>query len=151
MLYLGSNEYGGQHSVDNQQQVENMSLYVLVCDDESHITRTIAYRLQKSGFRVESVENGSQAWEAIQREAPAVLICDYQMPHMDGLELCRLLREDFRYADLPIVLLTAKGYEISAHQLQRDLRLSAVLGKPFSPRELLTLVQLLTGSEEKVA
>jgi CheY-like chemotaxis protein len=121
---------------------------ILVCDDEPHITRTISLRLRKAGFLVETAEHGQSAWEAIEREAPDLLISDCQMPLMDGLELCRRIRADYRTTDLPIVLLTAKGYELPIKALQRELQISAVVNKPFSPRGLLQLVQLLTGVEE---
>lgn len=121
---------------------------VLVCDDEPHINRTISFRLRKSGFDVETVDNATAAWDALEREAPDLLISDCQMPGADGLALCRRIREDFRFTDLPIVLLTAKSYELPTKVLQRDLQISAIVDKPFSPRNLLQLVQLLTGSEE---
>ena len=125
-----------------------MSRRILVCDDEPHITRTISLRLRKAGFAVETAEHGLSAWEAIEREAPDLLISDCQMPLMDGLELCRRIRADYRTADLPIILLTAKGYELPIKALQRELQISAIVNKPFSPRGLLQLVQLLTGVEE---
>ncbi len=125
-----------------------MAPRILVCDDEPHITRTVSYRLRKAGFVVETADNGRTAWEALERAAPALLISDCQMPVMDGLDLCRRVRSDFRFADLPIVLLTAKGYELSAPMLQRELQIAAVVNKPFSPRNLLRLAQLLTGAEE---
>ena len=112
---------------------------VLVCDDEPHI---------KSGFDVETVDNATAAWDALEREVPDLLISDCQMPGADGLALCRRIRDDFRFSDLPIVLLTAKSYELPTKVLQRDLQISAIVDKPFSPRNLLQLVQLLTGSEE---
>jgi DNA-binding response OmpR family regulator len=121
---------------------------ILVCDDEPHITRTISLRLRKAGFDVETAEHGQSAWEAIERENPDLLISDCQMPLMDGLELCRRIRADYRTVDLPIILLTAKGYELPIKALQRELQIAAVVNKPFSPRGLLQLVQLLTGVEE---
>ncbi len=121
---------------------------VLVCDDEPHITCTISLRLRKSGFEVETAENGLAAWEKIERSAPDLLISDCQMPVMDGLELCRKVRDDYRYASMPIVLLTAKAYELPTKVLQRDLDISAVVSKPFSPRDMLQLVRVLTGCEE---
>lgn len=124
---------------------------VLICDDEPHITCTISLRLRKAGFLVETAENGMIAWEMIQRTPPDLLISDCQMPVMDGLELCRKVRDEFRYASMPIVLLTAKAYELPTKVLQRDLDISAVVSKPFSPRDMLQLVRVLTGCEEAAA
>jgi DNA-binding response OmpR family regulator len=125
-----------------------MKQRILVCDDEPHILRTISFRLRKGAFDVETVDSAAAAWDALEREIPDLLISDCQMPGTDGLELCRKIRDDFRYADLPIILLTAKGYELPTKVLQRDLLISAIVNKPFSPRNLLQLVRLLTGAEE---
>lgn len=124
---------------------------VLVCDDEPHITCTISLRLRKGGFEVQTAEHGLSAWEMIERSPPDLLISDCQMPVMDGLELCRKVRDDYRYASMPIVLLTAKAYELPTKVLQRDLDISAVVSKPFSPRDMLQLVRVLTGCEEAAA
>jgi len=121
---------------------------ILVCDDELHIVRTISLRLRKAGFEVETAEDGLEAWESIQRSAPDLLVTDCQMPHMDGLELCTKIRSDFRYADMPIILLTAKAFELPNRVLRKELQIQAMISKPFSPRGLLRLVTLLTDVEE---
>ncbi|MFO1096491.1 MAG: response regulator [Planctomycetaceae bacterium] len=120
---------------------------ILVCDDEPHITCTLALRLRKAGFEVEIAENGQVAWELMERSVPDLLISDCQMPVMDGLTLCRRVRNDYRFVQLPIVLLTAKAYELPTKVLQRELDISAVVSKPFSPRDMLQLVQVLCGNE----
>ncbi len=118
---------------------------IVACDDHTHITCTLDMTLRKAGFDVETYPNGELALEAIRREVPALIITDCQMPGgMDGLQLCRLVRGDARFDQVPIIMLTSKGYELSEKLLQRDLQLSALIGKPFSPRELSKLVQALT-------
>ena len=118
-----------------------MSTRVLVCDDESLITRAISMKLRKGGFEVETAANGRIAWEAVQRETPAMIITDYQMPEMNGLELCRLVRMNAESADVPIVLLTAKGFELDEEELRQQFGISQIAIKPFSPREILAIVQ----------
>ena len=118
-----------------------MSERIVVCDDEPHIVQTVRMKLAKSGYDVETAENGGEALEAVRREMPALLITDLQMPLMDGLALCRELRSDPAAARLPIILLTAKGFEIDSDNLAQELRLSEVVLKPFSPRELLELAE----------
>ena len=127
-----------------------MPARILVCDDEPHITCTLALRLRKAGYEVEVAENGLVAWELIERAAPDLVISDCQMPVMDGLELCRRIRNDYRFVQVPIVLLTAKAYELPTKVLQREPDVSAVLSKPFSPRDMVQLVQVLTGDESYV-
>lgn len=121
---------------------------IVACDDHAHITCTLDMTLRKAGFNVETYPTGELALAAIRREVPALIITDCQMPGgMDGLQLCRLIRGDVRFDEVPIIMLTSKGYELSEKLLQRDLRLSALIGKPFSPRELSKLVQALTRLE----
>jgi two-component system, OmpR family, alkaline phosphatase synthesis response regulator PhoP len=114
---------------------------ILVCDDESHITRAVSMKLQKAGFEVETASDGQAGWEAIRRQVPRLVITDYQMPRLDGIGLCRRMREHEETRHLPVILLTAKGYEMDAADLTSDNQFSAVLVKPFSPRELLRTVQ----------
>lgn len=123
-------------------------LRVVACDDHAHITCTLEMVLRKAGFVVETFPSGELALEAIRRETPALIITDCQMPGgMDGLQLCRTVRGECQLWDVPIIMLTSKGYELSESMLRRDLQISALIGKPFSPRELIKLVQTLVGVE----
>ncbi|MFG0333619.1 MAG: PleD family two-component system response regulator [Maioricimonas sp. JB049] len=119
-----------------------MPARILVCDDEPHITRIIEYRLRRAGYEIEAASDGLAGWEALQQNPPSLLITDCQMPRMNGLELCRTIRSDDRFEKLPIILLTAKGYELSSQMLHQELHVAAVMSKPFSPRELTRLVRL---------
>ena len=74
------------------------------------------------------------------RNKPDVLITDCQMPRLDGIALCTKIRENVATRDLPILMLTAKGYELSHRDLYEELGILAVIAKPFSPRELLKRV-----------
>ena len=125
-----------------------MGVRIIVCDDESHITRAVQMKLSKAGFDVETACDGEVAWEAIQRDPPELLITDYQMPRLDGLGLCRRLRSELSTHELPIILLTAKGFELDIEQMKSELRITSVVVKPFSPRELLALVQESLGTTE---
>ena len=122
-----------------------MSVRIVACDDDAHITRAISMKLRKAGFNVETGSDGQLGWEAIQRECPALLITDYQMPRLNGLELCRRLRENEATRDLPIILLTAKGFELEEEQLRSELGIVQLVAKPFSPRELLKMVESIVG------
>lgn len=118
-----------------------MSIRIVACDDETHITRTVSMKLAKAGFIVETANDGLAAWEAIQREPPAMLITDYQMPRLDGLGLCRLLRNTPVTRALPVILLTAKGFELDEERIVTQMRVDRVISKPFSPRDLLATVE----------
>lgn len=118
-----------------------MPVKVLIADDEMHILRAAEFKLKRSGFEVSCVEDGQEAWEAIQKERPDILITDFHMPRMDGLELCRTIRNHADTADLPIIMLTAKGYDLSGDDGTSGLNIAAVLAKPFSPRGLVQCIQ----------
>ena len=94
--------------------------------------------------------NGYAIWEAIQRETPSLVITDYQMPRMDGLELVQRMREDPATRDVPAFLLTAKGFELDGNQLMQEHGVTEMMIKPFSPRELLRSVERQLGVESSV-
>jgi DNA-binding response OmpR family regulator len=117
-----------------------MTKHILLCDDEIHILRAAEFKLKKAGYDVRTAGDGLEAWEAIQQQKPDLLITDCQMPRLDGLGLVRKVRENPATADLPVFMLTAKSFELSQDDLARKWSISAVIAKPFSPRELLQRV-----------
>jgi len=118
-----------------------MPKIVHLCDDENHILRTAELRLRLSGFDVRMSRDAESAWQAIVQSPPDLLITDLQMPGVDGLELVRRIRANPDLQDLPIVMLTGKGFEISAEEMAQQWGVSAVVAKPFSPRELARLAE----------
>lgn len=113
---------------------------VLVVDDEIHIVHVVAIKLRNNGYEVISAENGVQALEFVQAEKPDIVVTDFQMPIMNGLELIEKLRQDKATEFLPVILLTARGFAVTDEQRQQ-LQVSAVLSKPFSPKELLRSIE----------
>ena len=122
-----------------------MSCRLHVCDDEPHIVLAVSLKFSKAGFEVSSAADGQAAWEVIQQVRPQIVISDLQMPKMDGLDLVRKMRSEPDFHDIPVILLTAKGYELDEEELRQEFGIQAVICKPFSPRELLQLVQSLLG------
>lgn len=118
---------------------------VLLCDDEIHILRAAEFKLKKAGYDVEIANDGQEGWEAIQARKPDMLVTDFQMPRLDGFGLVQRLRANPETADLPVLMLTAKGYELSHEELAANWQVLAVLAKPFSPRELLQYVTKVLG------
>ena len=118
-----------------------MSVRVKMCDDEIHILRAAELKIARAGFVGRCAPDGLAAGEAIQAERPDMLITDFQMPRLDGLGLIQRLREAPATRDLPVVMLTAKGFEVSPQELADTLGVLAVLATPFRPRELLRLVE----------
>lgn len=109
---------------------------VLVVDDEIHIVHVVAIKLRNNGFEVISADNGAKAFELACEQKPDVIVTDFQMPVMNGLELVEKLRQCEQTKDTPVILLTARNFAITQQQ-QEDLKISQCLSKPFSPKELL--------------
>ncbi len=112
---------------------------ILVADDESHILHVVSLKLRNAGYRVVTAHDGQEALEAAQQERPDLLITDYHMPQLSGLELCRRLKQDASLPQIPVIMLTARGYHLEPQDTEQSGILK-MLSKPFSPRQLLATV-----------
>lgn len=121
----------------------------LVVDDEIHIVQVVAIKLRNNGFDVTTAENGAVALEYAKEIKPDIIVTDFQMPVMTGLELVENLRQDAETADIPVIMLTARGFAIEEDR-REELNISACLSKPFSPRELLANVEEIIGQKTSV-
>jgi len=122
---------------------------VLVVDDEIHIVHIVAIKLRNNGYEVISADNGAEALELALREKPDIVVTDYQMPVMTGLELVEKLRQHDQTKDIPVIMLTARSFAIEQEQ-QDALQISECLSKPFSPRELLGNIEDILYQKELV-
>lgn len=118
-----------------------MSAKILVCDDSPVILKPIEFKLKAAGYEVFAADDGEQGWDFVGRYSPELVITDLQMPRMDGLDLTRRIRDSEEHGDLPIILLTAKGFELDCDARFQARDFSAIIRKPFSPREVLSVVE----------
>ena len=109
---------------------------VLVVDDEMHIVHVVTIKLRNNGYDVVSASDGEEAYELACSEKPDIVVTDYQMPVMSGLELIEKLRKNEDTKDVPVIMLTARSFAVEQRQ-QEKLRIDRCLSKPFSPKELL--------------
>lgn len=116
----------------------------LVVDDEIHIVQVVAIKLKNNGFDVTTAENGQQALDAVKADKPDIIITDYQMPGLTGVEMVEKLRENEETKELPVIMLTARGFAIDEDK-QQELNIAACLSKPFSPREVLGCIENVLG------
>ena len=124
-----------------------MAARVLVVDDEAHILQVLSFKLRKAGLDVITAVDGEEGLEAALQERPDLIITDFQMPYMTGLELCRALAEQESTRAIPVLMLTARGYVLDDEALAVG-NIKDVLSKPFSPRAILQQVnELLEGVE----
>jgi len=112
---------------------------IVVADDETHILHVVSMKLTNAGFEVFTAEDGEEALELCNAEMPDLLITDYQMPYMSGLELCKAIRANEQTRHIPAMMLTARGFDIGQDDMIAA-GIAAVLAKPFSPREVLSKV-----------
>jgi len=113
---------------------------ILVVDDEESILELLKFNLEKEGFRVETAADGHDALRKAETEPPDLVVLDWMLPGIDGLEVCRRLRADPRTALLPVIMLTARGEEVDK-VLGLELGANDYVTKPFSPRELTARVR----------
>ena len=115
---------------------------ILLADDEPNQIELMKFNLEKNGFLVKSAYNGEQALDMIYEKKPAVLIADWMMPKMSGIELCRILRSNKDTMLLPIIMLSARSEEADK-SLGLDTGADDYISKPFSPMELVSRVKAL--------
>lgn len=113
---------------------------ILIAEDSCVMSGVMRFNLQKAGFEVEVAENGRIAAERLLAEPFDLLLTDFQMPEMDGDELCRRLRECPLNDEIPIIMVSAKGFELDIPSLQAELGIVEVIYKPFSPRQIVETV-----------
>ena len=119
-----------------------MTVTILIADDEPNQLELLSYNLEQAGFTVMQAKNGQDALEKIEDHAPDLVILDWMMPHLSGIELCRLLRSRSDTKMLPVVILSARGEE-GDRTLGLDSGADDYMSKPFSPRELVSRVKAL--------
>jgi len=124
---------------------------ILAVDDEAHILHVVSLKLKNAGYSVMTANDAEEALELAATAPVDLLITDYQMPGMSGLDLARRLHAEVGRRNLPAILLTAHGLALERVDLAHA-GISACLFKPFSPRDLLDNVhRLLTARTPAVA
>ncbi len=116
---------------------------VLVAEDNVVLGDVLRFNLQRSGFAVSLARNGVEALRLASSQSFDILVTDYEMPGINGEELCTRVRNDLHLDTIRIVMCSAKGLELDRDELQSRLRLERFLYKPFSIRELTTLLDKL--------
>jgi DNA-binding response OmpR family regulator len=114
---------------------------ILVAEDDPLMAAVIRYNLERVGYAVDVAQDGVQAWQSLNRESYDCAIVDYQLPGMDGEQLCRLLRGKLKNDVLPVLVVSGRVLGPRADKLKDELSISAIVEKPFSPRSLVATVQ----------
>jgi len=119
-----------------------MARTVMVVDDDAMFRDLVTEILTQGGYAVETAEDGQAAWDLMQKKTVDMAVLDLNMPNMDGLELTRKIRDDVRYKELPILLLTVRALvedQVSGFERGAD----DYLTKPFDSKMLLARIKVL--------
>ena len=119
-----------------------MTASILIVEDEEPIQILLTYNLQAEGFRVRATANGEDVARMVNEERPDLIVLDWMLPGISGIEVCRLLRSRPETRDIPVIMLTARGEE---NERVRGLATGAddYIVKPFSVPELLARIKTI--------
>jgi DNA-binding response OmpR family regulator len=115
---------------------------ILVVEDDRDIAELVSRYMEKAGFAVDVRSSGSDALAAIAERPPDLLVLDLMLPQVDGLEICRAVRNNEKTAAIPIIMLTARAEE-SDRIVGLEIGADDYIAKPFSPNELVARVRAL--------
>ena len=113
---------------------------ILIIEDDKHISKLIKYNLEKAGFECLTAPSGEEAFKMMDRWSADLILLDVMLPGMDGLEVCRHIKQDEKFKNIPVVMLTAKGEEVD-RVVGFELGADDYIVKPFSPRELILRIK----------
>jgi two-component system phosphate regulon response regulator PhoB len=122
--------------------------HILVVDDEEDILELVSYNLVKAGYRVTKAVSGEEALKSARAKPPDLVLLDLMLPGVDGFEVCNTLKRDPRTANVPVVMLTARGEE---PDIVAGLELGAddYITKPFSPRVMIARIRAVLRRKTK--
>jgi two-component system alkaline phosphatase synthesis response regulator PhoP len=119
---------------------------VIVIDDEPFILMMIEDKLRQAKIDVMTLRESKNAYAIIKKEKPRLVILDWMMPELSGIELCKMIKNDPDISNTPIFMLTAKGQD-AEEQLGLQCGATRYITKPFSPRGLLEMVKETIGNK----
>ena len=119
-----------------------MNANILIADDEPNQLELMSFNLSNAGYSIIRATNGKEAIELIENHSPDLIILDWMMPKMSGIDVCRTLRSRSETKQIPIIILSARS-EDSDKSLGLDTGADDYISKPFSPKELISRVKAL--------
>jgi two-component system phosphate regulon response regulator PhoB/two-component system alkaline phosphatase synthesis response regulator PhoP len=139
---------------DNKLPFETQSgtKLIAVVDDEPDIQELVIINLKKAGFKAKGFDDGNQFFSYLKEKTPDLVILDLMLPDADGMEICKYLKKDEKYAQIPVIMLTAKTDEMEK-VLGLEIGADDYITKPFSTRELVARVKavLRRGNPETIS
>ncbi|MEL6452837.1 MAG: response regulator [Pseudomonadota bacterium] len=117
-----------------------MGKHVLLVEDEINIIEAIRFLLSREGWQVDTHSDGATAVDTIRQMQPDLVVLDYMLPGKNGLDILTELREDPAFANLPVLMLTARG-QARDREMAEKAGVSRFMTKPFSNTEVMTAVR----------
>jgi len=115
---------------------------ILVVEDDRNIAKLVKFNVEKAGFDCEVCSTGEQGLKHMEKQPVDLMVLDIMLPGVDGLEVCRQIKQDKNTARIPVVILTAKGEEVD-RVVGFELGADDYIVKPFSPRELILRIKAI--------
>jgi two-component system phosphate regulon response regulator PhoB len=119
-----------------------MPAHLFIAEDETSIVSLLKYNLEKEGHKISSSENGEEALKLIKEKIPDLILMDWMLPDLSGVEICKQLKKNKKFSDIPIIMLTAKGEEEDKLKAF-DTGADDYVTKPFSQKELNARIKSL--------
>jgi len=117
----------------------NLKASVLVIEDDDAIVTLLEYNLQQAGYNVRTTDNSEEAFFMIEENKPDIILLDWMLPGMSGVQICERLRKNDETRNIPIIMISAKGEEIDRIE-GLDRGVDDYIVKPFSPKELVARI-----------
>lgn len=117
-----------------------MSHKILIIEDEFAIREMLTFVIEQNGYKAVAVENYNDAQQQLMEETPALILLDWMLPEVSGIQLAKKLKQSDTYKNIPIIMLTARGEEDDKIQ-GLDVGADDYITKPFSPKELVARVK----------
>jgi len=125
-----------------------VSALIAIVDDEPDIVELISLNLERAGFRVKSFYDARSFYEGIASQSPDLVVLDLMLPDEDGIEVCKRLRRDKKFSEIPIVILSARADELDK-VVGLEIGADDYVTKPFSPNELVARVKAVLRRNSK--
>lgn len=113
---------------------------ILIAEDNQVMADVVRFNLERAGYDITMACSGEEAWEILEEESFDLLVTDFQMPYMNGDELCKRIKESGQHVDMKVIMCSAKGFELKVDRLQEECNIMRLIYKPFSPNELKEIV-----------
>ncbi|MFA7074287.1 MAG: response regulator [Endomicrobiaceae bacterium] len=124
-----------------------MSKLITIVDDEEDILELLSVNLKKNGYNVITYTNGEDLFKQINKKIPDLMILDIMLPDIDGYDICKKIKSDVRFNNIPIIMLSAKSEETDKI-IGLELGADDYVTKPFSPKELVARVKAVLRRNE---